>query len=80
MFAGIGGFDLGFTRAGFTVAWCIEWDKSAQAVLRKRFPEATIYGDIREVDPEQLEKVDVICGGFPCQDLSVACKRKGLAG
>lgn len=80
MFAGIGGFDLGFTRAGFTVAWCIEWDKSAQAVLRKRFPEATIYGDIREVDPEQLEKVDVICGGFPCQDLSVAGKRKGLAG
>lgn len=80
MFAGIGGFDLGFKRAGFEVAWCIEWDKAAQAVLRKRFPEATIYGDIREVDPEQLEKVDVICGGFPCQDLSVAGKRKGLAG
>jgi DNA (cytosine-5)-methyltransferase 1 len=80
MFAGIGGFDLGFERAGFEVAWCIEWDKNAQAVLRKRFPEATIYGDIREVDPAQLAPVDVVCGGFPCQDLSVAGKRAGLAG
>ena len=80
MFAGIGGFDLGFERAGFEVAWCIEWDKNAQAVLRKRFPEATIYGDIREVDPAQLALVDVVCGGFPCQDLSVAGKRAGLAG
>ena len=80
MFAGIGGFDLGFERAGFEVAWCIEWDKNAQAVLRKRFPEATIYGDIREVDPAQLARVDVVCGGFPCQDLSVAGKRAGLAG
>lgn len=80
MFAGIGGFDLGFERAGFEVAWCIEWDKHAQAVLRKRFPNAKVYGDIREVDPDVLERVDVICGGFPCQDLSVAGKRAGLAG
>jgi len=80
MFAGIGGFDLGFERAGFHVSWCIEWDKHAQAVLRKRFPYATIYGDIREVDPAQLAPVDVVCGGFPCQDLSVAGKRAGLAG
>ena len=80
MFAGIGGFDLGFERAGFEVAWCIEWDKHAQAVLRKRFPNAKVYGDIREVDPDALERVDVICGGFPCQDLSVAGKRAGLAG
>ena len=80
MFAGIGGFDLGFERAGFDVAWCIELDKNAQAVLRKRFPKATVYGDIREVDPAQLERVDVVCGGFPCQDLSVAGKRAGLAG
>lgn len=80
MFAGIGGFDRGFERAGFDVVWCIEWDKNAQAVLRKRFPKATVYGDIREVDPAQLERVDVVCGGFPCQDLSVAGKRAGLAG
>jgi len=80
LFAGIGGFDLGFERAGFEVAWCVEWDKNAQAVLRKRFPNAKVYGDIREVDPDKLERVDVICGGFPCQDLSVAGKRAGLAG
>lgn len=80
MFAGIGGFDLGFERAGFEVAWCIEWDRNAQAVLRRRFPNAKIFGDIRKVTPDQLDRVDVICGGFPCQDLSVAGKRAGLAG
>lgn len=80
LFAGIGGFDLGFERAGFEVAWCVEWDKAAQAVLRKRFPNAQVYGDIQEVDPDKLQRVDVICGGFPCQDLSVAGKRAGLAG
>jgi DNA (cytosine-5)-methyltransferase 1 len=80
MFAGIGGFDLGFERAGFEVVWCIEWDKHSQAVLRKRFPNVTIYGDIREVDAAQLALVDVVCGGFPCQDLSVAGKRAGLSG
>ena len=80
LFAGIGGFDLGFLRAGFQVAWCVEFDKNAQAVLRARFPDAVIYGDIREVDETKLEPVDVICGGFPCQDVSVAGKRAGLAG
>ena len=80
MFSGIGGFDLGFERAGFRIAWCIEFDKAAQAVLRKRFPHSKIYGDIREVDALELERVDVICGGFPCQDLSIAGKRAGLAG
>ena len=80
LFAGIGGFDLGFERAGFQVAWCVEFDKHAQAVLRARFPKATIYSDIREVDALELDRVDVICGGFPCQDVSVAGKRAGLAG
>lgn len=80
LFAGIGGFDLGFHRAGFDVAWAAEWDKHAQAVLRRRFPGTTVYGDIREIDLDKLKSVDVICGGFPCQDLSVAGKRAGLAG
>jgi DNA (cytosine-5)-methyltransferase 1 len=80
LFAGIGGFDLAFERAGFEVAWCVEWDRAAQAVLRTRFPRATVYGDIREIDLDALAPVDVICGGFPCQDLSVAGKRAGLAG
>lgn len=80
LFAGIGGFDLGFEREGFDVAWSVEWDRNAQAVLRQRFPNAKVFGDIREVDPDLLDHVDVICGGFPCQDLSVAGKRAGLSG
>ena len=80
MFAGIGGFDLGFERAGFEVSWCIEIDRHARSVLARRFPKARLYEDIREVDPDSLESVDVICGGFPCQDLSVAGRRAGLEG
>lgn len=84
LFAGIGGFDKAFEDAGFEVAWCVEWDKQAQAVLRARFPHATIYGDITQVSEKELRKkhgkVEVICGGFPCQDLSVAGHRKGLKG
>lgn len=80
MFAGIGGFDLGFEKAGFDVLWCIEKDKNCQKVLKRHFPNAKIYGDITQINADELEKVDVICGGFPCQDLSVAGKRKGLAG
>jgi len=80
LFAGIGGFDLGFERAGFEVAWCVEIDRNARAVLARRFPKARILEDVTKVDPHDLETVDVICGGFPCQDLSVAGKRAGLAG
>lgn len=80
LFAGIGGFDLGFERAGFEVAWCVEYDRHAQSVLRRRFPRAEIHGDIRQVDPTKLAPVDVVCGGFPCQDLSTAGKRRGLEG
>lgn len=80
LFAGIGGFDLGFARAGFEVAWSVEINPNSQQVLRKQFPNAKIYGDITQVQVEDLEKVDIVCGGFPCQDLSFAGKRKGLAG
>ena len=80
LFAGIGGFDLGFERAGFELAWSVEIDPHCRKVLQKHFPNAKIYSDIKQVKVEELEKVDIICGGFPCQDLSVAGKRKGLAG
>lgn len=80
MFAGIGGFDLGFEKAGFEVKWCIEKDKNCQKILKKHFPNARIYGDITQIKEEDLDPVDVVCGGFPCQDLSVAGKRKGLSG
>jgi DNA (cytosine-5)-methyltransferase 1 len=81
LFAGVGGFDLGFEQTGkFETVWMSEWDRHAEAVLRRRFPNAKQLGDITKVDPSQLEPVDVVVGGFPCQDLSVAGKRAGLAG
>lgn len=80
LFSGIGGFDLGFERAGMQVLWQVEIDKAAQSVLRRRFPNTEIHDDVRSVGRHNLKPVDVICGGFPCQDLSVAGKRAGLAG
>lgn len=81
LFAGVGGFDLGFEQTGkFETVWMSEWDKHAEGVLRRRFPGAKQIGDITKVDPAGLEPVDVVVGGFPCQDLSVAGKRAGLAG
>jgi DNA (cytosine-5)-methyltransferase 1 len=80
LFAGIGGFDLGFERAGMRVAWQIELDPYCRAVLAHHFPQARRYEDVREVGAENLAPVDLICGGFPCQDLSPAGKGAGLDG
>lgn len=79
LFSGIGGFDLGFERSGMEVIAMCEIDKHCQQVLSKHFPKATLYTDVTEVVFEE-GTVDLICGGFPCQDLSVAGKRKGLSG
>jgi len=78
LFSGIGGFDRGFERIGMSCAWQVENDRSCQKVLAHHWPNVKRYGDIREV--VDLEPVDLICGGFPCQDLSVAGGRAGLAG
>jgi len=86
LFAGVGGFDLALERAGVRVVASVEWDKNAQSILRKRFPNAEVFGDIQGVTGEQLIRAGfdpdngIITGGFPCQDLSVAGKRAGLAG
>jgi DNA (cytosine-5)-methyltransferase 1 len=80
LFAGIGGFDLGFERAGFKTAWQVEIDPYCQKVLAKNFPEAERFGDIRECGSHNLKPVDVICGGFPCQDISNAGLRVGIEG
>ena len=79
LFSGIGGFDLGFQRAGMEVVGMCEIDKHAQKILQRRFPDATLHTDVRKVSYER-RSVDLICGGFPCQDLSVAGKRRGLDG
>ena len=80
LFSGIGGFDLGFERAGMECAWQVEIDASCQKLLEQRFPNVKRHTDVRNVGRANLEPVDAICGGFPCQDLSVAGKRAGLAG
>jgi DNA-cytosine methyltransferase len=81
LFSGVGGFDMGFLRAGFDVRWQCEIDPSCQDVLRRQFPETdVIYSNIETMPTHQVERVDVLIGGFPCQDLSVAGRRAGLDG
>ena len=85
LFAGIGGIDLGLSRAGLgeTVALC-EADKEAQQTLRARFPGVPIYDDVRSLTAEMLGRDGIfpnaIVGGFPCQDVSLAGGGAGLEG
>jgi len=80
LFSGIGGFELGFERAGFDIAWMVEIDPFCRAVLAKHWPQVNLYEDVRTVGAEQLAAVDVLCGGFPCQDISVAGNGAGIDG
>ena len=80
LFTGVGGFDLGFERAGMKCEWQVEFDKNCQNILRKHWSEMELFDDVRTVGKHNLKSVDVICGGFPCQDVSIAGKRAGLAG
>jgi DNA (cytosine-5)-methyltransferase 1 len=78
LFAGIGGFDLGFERAGYDIRWQVEIDPWARAVLAKHWPHVYRHDDIRTAGAHNLEAVDVLCGGFPCQDISLAGKGAGM--
>ncbi len=80
LFAGVGEMDLGLERAGMECRWQVEIDPFCQKVLTKHWPNVPKFGDIREVKGEQLERVDLIAGGFPCQDLSCAGKQAGIYG
>jgi DNA-cytosine methyltransferase len=85
LFSGAGGLDLGLERAGMEVVALCEIDSKAKMVLRKHWPDTYIYDDVREVTRERLisdniVRPDIVAGGSPCQDLSVAGRRKGLDG
>lgn len=80
LFSGIGGFDLGFERAGMTCKWQCEIDKDCRTILEKHWKDITRYDDVKKIGRGNAESVDLICGGFPCQDVSIAGRRKGLAG
>tara|TARA_R110000782_G_scaffold192742_1_gene282368 strand:+ start:191 stop:1186 length:996 start_codon:yes stop_codon:yes gene_type:complete len=80
LFSGIGGIDLGFEMAGIETTWTCELDDWANGLLQKRFPNATHYRDVQEIGKDNLESVDIISGGFPCQDISTAGKGAGLDG
>lgn len=80
LFTGVEGFDLGFNSSGMKCEWQVEIDKFCQTVLKYNSPDAEKFTDVREIGKENLGSVDLICGGFPCQDLSVAGKRNGLDG
>lgn len=95
LFAGIGGFDLAAERAGLEVRWQVEIDPFCRRVLEKHWPHVRRYEDVRNLVGFQreefgyigahaarfcLEPVDIMCGGFPCQDVSLAGPGLGLAG
>jgi len=85
LFAGIGGFDLGLESQGHTCVGQVEIDKHAQKILKKHWPHVPLHDDVRTAidwakENDLIGRVDIVCGGFPCQDVSVAGKRAGIAG
>ena len=82
LFAGIGGFDLGFEMAGgFEIVWQCEIDDWCRRVLKKHWPNVRQHDDIKTFPTEKHDwSCDIICGGFPCQDLSYAGRGAGLEG
>lgn len=81
LFDGIGGFPLAAMHQGITPLWASEIEPFPIQVTKYHFPEMLHVGDITRLDGAELPPVDIICGGSPCQDLSVAsCTRAGLAG
>ena len=79
LFAGIGGLDLGLERAGMKCAWQVEIDDYARRVLEKHWPDVYRWDDVRTFEPPG-GSIDVIAGGFPCQDISHAGKGAGIDG
>ena len=79
LFSGVGGMDMGFDTH-MDCVFQVEWDKYAQSILRRHWPDVPKWGDVQEVNGADLPPCDVLTFGSPCQDLSVAGKRAGLDG
>ena len=80
-FTGFGGLDLGLERAGMKCLWQLENNETAGKILLQNFASVKRYEDVRTVNKSKLEKPKLICGGFPCQDVSSANHRgKGIEG
>lgn len=79
LFSGYGGLDMGVQSVlGGEVAWHVEYDKAPSKILEHHWPDVPNYGDITQLDFSTVEPVDIITGGFPCQDLSLAGRRAGM--
>ena len=70
LFSGIGGIDLGLERAGFETKWQVEIDPFCRSILQKHWPQVPKFEDVTKIEEGDLEPVDLVCGGFPCQPVS----------
>jgi DNA (cytosine-5)-methyltransferase 1 len=79
LFSGYGGLDIAVSKVtGGQVVWHCEWDEAPSKILETNYPGVPNYRDVSKVDFTTVEQVDILTGGFPCQDLSLAGKRAGL--